>query len=270
MNPEKFEKLVETIWHRLEEKLETLLCQPPTVERLYCKNITREEALPDAKIRLAALKQATRNLELAEGVDLRDVAITYPLTKREILGAVKLMAGSGIVRGEKEAKVREYTLEDLTDAIFKILAFNVLACRSEGGDDKPKEAPCTKAHRQSGSFCHEDLKEKGDFSCRGTGDTPKEFTCQDEDAFICQPFGKDKFICDADPNRTDKFTCSVSGFLCNNSIENPFYCLREADKFECSERDEKSFYCSSIFNCPSKDRGGGFYDSCFPLRTFIF
>ena len=259
MQKKEFEALVEAVWSRVEGKL---------------RNDTESrQSMPDVETRYAIWKEAARRIRLAKGVDLRDLALRYPLDEREIFGAVKLiLAPARSARGK--ARQRIYTAPELQDAVVKVLGYSVLASREELGDEPPVECPDDKKFTQPESFCHEKEEQKGDFVCRGKGGVKKDFVCEGTtNKFYCErPGGKESFVCDANPNQADKFDCTKGkdSFYCaRRKEEGPFYCIRGEKNFDCADQKKKTtFSCSADkkrdFLCLEN-----YFDKCFPEKEFV-
>jgi len=220
--------------------------------------------LPDPETRLAIWKEATRKIKLAKTVDLARHALEYPLTEPEIWSAVKLMTGPGAGEGKKPQEKRQaYDVLDLKEAIFKTLAYDILAQRSET-EDKEKEGPCEKIYeyKYPHSWCLK-KKIKEDFSCRGEGGKQKDFICEGTNDFFfaCSEYhrGKEKFACDASKGN-DKFECTRE-FWCDSEEKDQFYCVTHDNKFECQDKGE-----SQRFSCA---KGKEFYDKCYPEEDFL-
>ena len=264
MKEKELDALVEALWRRIEAKLAS------GAER----EARFADGVPDAETRLAIWLQMTRGVRLAKDVDLREFALRYPVTEKEIMTAVKTMTHPG---SAPAARRKEYTARQLKDSLIKVLGYSVLASRETPGDEKPTECPSEKKYeKRAGSWCHEQDKEKGDFICRGDEKKGRDFVCTPGPryGFYCQkPQEQQKFVCDANDSG-DKFECVKGSFLCDRS-EGPFYCQRkESGGFACGEdkKDKDQFVCKegehSEFKCPAKDKGAGFNDKCFEHQCF--
>lgn len=274
MEEKELDAVAEAVWHRLQDRL-SAPAEAPVDKRAPAPEEKARKAVPDAETRYAIWLEASRKIRLAKGVDLRELAMRYPLIEDEIRRAVKFMTRSAKAQVPRQ-KEAQYAATDLESAIVQTLAYAVLASREVIQDDKPKVCPSDKKFSYPGSNCREKGEGQGDFECRGEGKSQKDFTCTGTDHYFhCEnQGGKETFTCDASSKRKDTFECTRK-FRCEWDDGGTFYCARDKEKhFDCKSKRKDEFACTpqgpeNKFFCSPGEKGAGFQDRCVPERDYI-